>query len=160
MTRLLQLLKSVRIAARKASPDNGLKTLVEQADACPTDDALQVIGAYRSWVHGDTATARRLALRAIRPEGTAFPALLVLTATSAEADDTKATYEYAKQLATARRADKWAARVSRAVAGTGLLSAGARSEEVERLHLIEETHDQWVAWARDFVRQYEAVNGA
>ena len=155
MATIHQLYKAVR---RKEPIDEDVVVrLTRLADAAPGDEGAQVVGAYKAWIHGDDATAHRLALRAVREDGTtAFPALLVLLAISANGADDKQTYRYAKQLTSARRHDKTANRVARFFAGTGLTGPDGRTEQRMHLQSIDQNNDDWVTWAEDFAREYEA----
>lgn len=156
MATLLRLIKAARGRLRDTEHEDAASSLVQLADAAPEDEATQVVGAYQAWVCGDDETAARLAARAIRPDGTAFPALLVLTALSAKTPDEERTYEFAQQLASAPRRDKTASRLARLAAGCGLFGGGTRRDELSRLAITEQTHDEWVHWAASFVREYEA----
>jgi hypothetical protein len=159
MTTLLQLFNAARGLGNEAESGDQINRLVRLADAEPHDEGAQVLGAYKAWVSGDDETAHRLAVRAQRPEGTAFPALLVLTATSAKRTDESQTYSYAKQLVSASRTDKTENAVSKLVAGTRLLGPSNRSEQLEHLRNTDQTHDEWVAWAVEFIKTYEAQYG-
>jgi hypothetical protein len=159
MATLLQLFKAARGLGKEAESGDQVDRLVRLADAEPDDEGLQVLAAYKAWVSGDDGTAHRLAVRAQRPEGTAFPALLVLTATSVKQTDESQTYSYAKQLVSARRSDKTSNSVSKLFAGTGLLGPSNRSEQLEHLRNTDQTHDEWVTWAAEFINAYEAQHG-
>jgi len=153
MTSFIRLIKAVRGGSSDGA--SLVDRLVRLADADPSDEAAQVVAAYQAWVHGDEALAVRLARRAEKVDGTAHPALLVLLATSASGDDDALIYKYAKQFASATRPDRAASRVARLLAGTGLTGAGKRSEQISEIRQIDAVHDEWVAWARDFVLRFE-----
>ena len=159
MATLLQLFKAARGLGTENESRDQVARLVQLADAEPDDEGAQVLAAYKAWVSGDDETANRLALRAQRPEGTAFPALLVLLAISAKGTDESQTYSYAKQLTAAQRNDKTASSVSKVFAGTGLLGPGSRTEQLEHLKNTGQTHDEWVAWAAQFINDHEAHRG-
>jgi hypothetical protein len=159
MATLLQLYKAARGLGTESESGDEAARLVRLADAEPEDESAQVLAAYKAWVSGDDGIAHRLAVRAQRPEGTAFPALLVLLAMSAKSTDETQTYSYAKQLTAAQRNDKIASSVSKVLAGTGLLGPGSRTEQLEHLNNTDQTHDEWVAWATQFIQAYEARRG-
>ena len=159
MATLLQLFKAARgLGADTASGDH-VARFVRLADAEPNDEGAQAIAAYKAWMSGNDETAYRLAVRAERSDGTSFPALLVLVAISSKGADERRTYSYAKQLTAARRNDKTANSVSKLLAGTRLLGPSSRREQLEHHQNTDQTHDEWVAWAAEFIDAYEARHG-
>ena len=106
--------------------------------------------------HGDDETALRLAARAQRADGTAFPALLVLTAISSKGADEAKTYEYAKQLVKAKRLDKTANTVARTVERLRRIAVTRQWDHLAYLKSTAENHEEWLSWSRKFIATYEA----
>ena len=158
MTTIRELYRAI---TGKGQDDEDVVTrLIRLADAAPEDEDAQVVGAYKAWVHGDDATAHRLALRAVKTDDdTAFPVLLVMLALSSKGTDDERTYKYAKLLLASTRPDRKANRVARIFAGTGLTGPGSRAEQLTHLRSTEKNHDSWVAWAKGFALAYEAREG-
>jgi hypothetical protein len=126
------------------------------ADAHPDDEGAQIVAAFKLWAHGDDETALRLAERAQRADGTAFPALLVLTAISSKGVDDSKTYEYAKKLVKAKRLDKTANTVMRSVERLRTIMVTREWDHVAYLKSTDENHEEWLSWSREFIAAYEA----
>ncbi|WP_425258479.1 hypothetical protein ACPOLB_23535 [Rubrivivax sp. RP6-9] len=157
MATLLQLFHVARGSPEDATSEDHLAQLIRFADENPENEGAQVLAAHKAWLHRKNEVAQRLAERAERTDGMAFPALVVLAAISAESKDDDRTYRYAKRLASATRHDKAAGIVIRALAWIRLVGVRGVRNKLDYQRVLESTHDEWVAWAKEFVASYETA---
>jgi hypothetical protein len=159
MVGLLDLLKKVRTSS-SSNPEQRLGDLVALAEKQPQSAGAQTVAAYEAWLQDKHDLALRFATRADQLGSVPFLALLVLTALHASKDNDATTYAYAKRLASAKRPDKTATAIVRALAGSGILSSRSRSNERHHAYTVSLTFDNWVAWAKEFVDNYESRTDA
>ena len=126
------------------------------ADAYPKSFMAQNRAAFQAWCDCDFNLAISYGERAERLEPNSFSTLMILAAAHIGRGNEEEAYAYAKRLLQAKRKDYVAWRFMRFLFAPFRSIPRVRNRIDYGFSQLTSTGDNWLAWARDFVAEYEA----